>query len=267
MLYLNQAQDPPIERLLAPRAALACAEHLAFDHGMQVLVVIADITHYCEALREIAAAREEVPGPPRLSGLHVHRSGVDLRARRRAARRAPGSVTQLAMLTMPDDDITHPIPDLTGYITEGQLVLSRDLHLRGVFPPIDVLPSLSRLMNAGIGAGRTVPEHRRWADQLYAVYARGREARMMVAIVGEAGLAPADRRALQLRRRLRARVRASGRVQAARSPKPSRAAGACSTACRRRICCAWAARCWRHANRCARPQPAQERRDDRDQRG
>ena len=110
----------------------------------------------------------------------------------------PGSVTQLPILTMPDDDITHPIPDLTGYITEGQVVLSRELHRRGVFPPIDVLPSLSRLMNAGIGKGRTVPEHRIWADQLYAIYARGREARMMVAIVGEAGLAPADRRALAL---------------------------------------------------------------------
>jgi V/A-type H+-transporting ATPase subunit B len=110
----------------------------------------------------------------------------------------PGSVTQLPILTMPDDDITHPIPDLTGYITEGQVVLSRELHRRGVFPPIDVLPSLSRLMNAGIGKGRTVPEHRKWADQLYAIYARGREARMMVAIVGEAGLSPADRRALEL---------------------------------------------------------------------
>jgi V/A-type H+-transporting ATPase subunit B len=108
----------------------------------------------------------------------------------------PGSVTQLPVLTMPDDDITHPIPDLTGYITEGQVVLSRELHRRGVFPPVDVLPSLSRLMNAGIGAGRTVPEHRRWADQLYAIYARGREARLMVAIVGEAGLTAADRRAL-----------------------------------------------------------------------
>ena len=107
-----------------------------------------------------------------------------------------GSVTQIPILTMPDDDITHPIPDLTGYITEGQVVLSRELHRRGVFPPIDVLPSLSRLMNAGIGAGKTVPEHREWADQLYAIYARGREARLMAAIVGEAGLAAADRRAL-----------------------------------------------------------------------
>jgi len=196
VLYLNQAQDPPIERLLAPRAALACAEHLAFEHGMQVLVVIADITHYCEALREIAAAREEVPGRRGYPG-YMYSDLATIFERAGVLRDHPGSVTQLAVLTMPEDDITHPIPDLTGYITEGQIVLSRDLHLRGVFPPIDVLPSLSRLMNAGIGAGRTVAEHRRWADQLYAVYARGREARNMVAIVGETGLAPADRRALQ----------------------------------------------------------------------
>jgi V/A-type H+/Na+-transporting ATPase subunit B len=196
VLYLNQAQDPPIERLLAPRAALACAEHLAFEHGLHVLVVIADITHYCEALREIAAAREEVPGRRGYPG-YMYTDLATIFERAGVLRDRTGSVTQLAVLTMPEDDIAHPIPDLTGYITEGQLVLSRDMHLRGVFPPIDVLPSLSRLMNAGIGAGRTVAEHRRWADQLYAVYARGREARLMVAIVGEAGLAPADRRALQ----------------------------------------------------------------------
>ena len=196
VLYLNQAQDPPIERLLAPRAALACAEHLAFDHGMQVLVVLADITHYCEALREIAAAREEVPGRRGYPG-YMYTDLASIFERAGVLHDRKGSVTQLAVLTMPEDDITHPIPDLTGYITEGQLVLSRELHLRGVYPPIDVLPSLSRLMNAGIGAGRTAAEHRRWADQLYAVYARGREARMMVAIVGEAGLAPADRRALR----------------------------------------------------------------------
>jgi len=195
VLFLNQAQDPPIERLLAPRAALACAEHLAFDHGMQVLVVLADITHYCEALREIAAAREEVPGRRGYPG-YMYTDLASIFERAGVLRGHAGSVTQLAVLTMPEDDITHPIPDLTGYITEGQLVLSRDLHLRGVFPPVDVLPSLSRLMNAGIGAKRTVAEHRRWADQLYAVYARGREARLMVAIVGDAGLAPADRRAL-----------------------------------------------------------------------
>lgn len=196
VLYLNQAQDPTIERLLAPRAALAQAEHLAFVHGLQVLVVMADITNYCEALREVAAAREEVPGRRGYPG-YMYTDLASLFERAGVVEGKAGSVTQLPILTMPDDDITHPIPDLTGYITEGQVVLSRELHRRGVFPPVDVLPSLSRLMNAGIGKQHTVPEHRRWADQLYAVYARGREARMMVAIVGESGLAPADRRALQ----------------------------------------------------------------------
>lgn len=195
VLYLNQADDPTIERLLAPRTALACAEHLAYVHGLHVLVVMADITHYCEALREIAAAREEVPGRRGYPG-YMYTDLASLFERAGVVEGSPGSVTQLPILTMPDGDITHPIPDLTGYITEGQVVLSRELQRRGVFPPIDVLPSLSRLMNAGIGAAHTVPEHRKWADQLYAVYARGREARLMVAIVGEAGLSPADRRAL-----------------------------------------------------------------------
>ncbi len=195
VLYLNQAQDPTIERLLTPRAALAQAEYLAFTHGLHVLVVMADITHYCEALREVAAAREEVPGRRGYPG-YMYTDLASLFERAGVVEGRAGSVTQLPVLTMPDDDITHPIPDLTGYITEGQVVLSRDLHRRGVFPPVDVLPSLSRLMNAGIGARHTVAEHRKWADQLYAIYARGREARMMVAIVGEAGLAPPDRRAL-----------------------------------------------------------------------
>jgi V/A-type H+-transporting ATPase subunit B len=195
VLYLNQAEDPTIERLLAPRAALASAEHLAYVHGLHVLVVMADITHYCEALREVAAAREEVPGRRGYPG-YMYTDLASLFERAGVVEGAAGSVTQLPILTMPDADITHPIPDLTGYITEGQVVLSRELQRRGVYPPIDVLPSLSRLMNAGIGRARTVPEHRKWADQLYAIYARGREARLMVAIVGEAGLLPADRRAL-----------------------------------------------------------------------
>ncbi len=195
VLYLNETRDPTIERLLAPRVALAEAEFLAFTAGMHVLVVIADMTHYCEALREIATAREEIPGRRGYPGyMYTDLASIYERAGVIAGRE--GSVTQLPILTMPDDDITHPIPDLTGYITEGQVVLSRELHRRGVFPPIDVLPSLSRLMNAGIGKARTVAEHREWADQLYAVYARGREARQMAAIVGESGLAAADRRAL-----------------------------------------------------------------------
>jgi V/A-type H+-transporting ATPase subunit B len=195
VLYLNQAQDPTIERLIAPRAGLACAEHLAFVHGMQVLVVLADLTQYCDALREIAAARDEVPGRRGYPG-YMYSDLASIFERAGVVKDNGGSITQLPILTMPDDDITHPIPDLTGYITEGQVVLSRELHRRGISPPIDVLPSLSRLMNAGIGKGRTVAEHRRWADQLYATYAKGREARMMVAIVGESGLAPPDRRAL-----------------------------------------------------------------------
>jgi len=195
VLYLNETRDPTIERLLAPRVALAQAEFLAFEAGMHVLVVIADMTHYCEALREIATAREEIPGRRGYPGyMYTDLASIYERAGIVAGR--PGSVTQIPIVTMPDDDITHPIPDLTGYITEGQVVLSRELHRQGIFPPIDVLPSLSRLMNAGIGAGKTVAEHREWADQLYAVYTRGREARTMAAIVGEAGLSPADRRAL-----------------------------------------------------------------------
>jgi V/A-type H+-transporting ATPase subunit B len=195
VLYLNQTRDPTIERLLAPRVALAEAEYLAFEQGLHVLVVIADLTHYCEALREIATAREEIPGRRGYPG-YMYSDLASIYERAGVLAGKPGSVTQLPILTMPDDDITHPIPDLTGYITEGQVVLSRDLHRRGVFPPVDVLPSLSRLMQAGIGKGKTTPEHREWANQLYAVYTRGREARLMAAIVGEAGLAPADRRAL-----------------------------------------------------------------------
>ena len=200
VLYLNEARDPTIERLLAPRIALAEAEFLAFEAGIHVLVVIADITHYCEALREIATAREEVPGRRGYPGyMYTDLASLFERAGILSGRR--GSVTQLPILTMPDDDITHPIPDLTGYITEGQIVLSRDLHRRGVSPPIDVLPSLSRLMNAGIGKGKTLPEHREWSNQLYALYSQGREARLMVAIVGEAGLSPSDRNAIQFAER------------------------------------------------------------------
>ena len=195
VLYLNETRDPTIERLLAPRVALAQAEYLAFELGMHVLVVIADLTHYCEALREIATAREEIPGRRGYPG-YMYSDLASIYERAGVLAGKPGSVTQLPILTMPDDDITHPIPDLTGYITEGQVVLSRDLHRTGVFPPVDVLPSLSRLMQAGIGPGKTTAAHREWSNQLYASYTRGREARLMAAIVGEAGLAPADRRAL-----------------------------------------------------------------------
>ena len=195
VLYLNEAAHPAVERLLAPRLALTAAEYLAFDRGMHVLVVIADMTHYCEALREIATAREEIPGRRGYPG-YMYTDLASIYERAGIIRGKPGSITQIPILTMPDDDVTHPIPDLTGYITEGQIVLSRELHRRGIDPPIDVLPSLSRLMGSGIGKDRTRPEHREWSDQLYAVYARGREARTMAAIVGESGLPAADHRAL-----------------------------------------------------------------------
>lgn len=195
VFYLNEARDPTIEQLLTPRFALAQAEFLAFEAGMHVLVVMADIAHYGETLRQVAAARDEVPGRRGYPG-YMYTDLASLFERAGVLHGRAGSLTQVPILTMPDDDITHPLPDLTGYITEGQVVLSRELHGQGVFPPIDVLPSLSRLMNAGIGAGRTAPEHRRWADQLYASYARGREARLMATIVGEAGLSEPDRRAM-----------------------------------------------------------------------
>ncbi len=195
VLYLNEASHPAVERLLAPRLALTTAEHLAFDHGIHVLVVIADMTHYCEALREIATAREEIPGRRGYPG-YMYTDLASIYERAGIVRGKPGSITQIPVLTMPDDDVTHPIPDLTGYITEGQIVLSRELHRRGIDPPVDVLPSLSRLMSGGIGKDHTRPEHREWSDQLYATYARGREARTMAAIVGESGLPAADRRAL-----------------------------------------------------------------------
>jgi V/A-type H+-transporting ATPase subunit B len=196
VVFLNRADDPPIERLMTPRCALAVAEHLAFTLGFHVLVVLTDMTNYCEALREVALARKELPGRRGYPG-YMYTDLATLFERAGRLRDRPGSITQLPILTMPDDDITHPIPDLTGYITEGQIVLSRELDRRGVFPPIDVLPSLSRLMNLGIGAGRTREDHRGLADQLYAFYARGRDVRHMAAIVGAANLGDDERRFLE----------------------------------------------------------------------
>jgi V/A-type H+/Na+-transporting ATPase subunit B len=195
VLFLNTAEDPAVERLLTPRAALTVAEHLAFDRGRHVLVVLTDITNYCEALRELSAAREEIPGRRGYPG-YMYTDLASLFERAGRIRGRAGSVTQVMILSMPDDDITHPIPDLTGYITEGQIVLSRELDRRGISPPIDVLPSLSRLMNAGIGAGKTREDHRAVADQLYAALARGRDLRRLVSIVGEAALSEAERRYL-----------------------------------------------------------------------
>jgi V/A-type H+-transporting ATPase subunit B len=195
VLFINRAEDPSIERLLTPRAALTAAEFLAFTHNRHVLVIMTDMTNYCEALREIAAASEEVPGRRGYPG-YMYSDLASLYERAGRIRGKSGSVTQLVILTMPDDDITHPIPDLTGYITEGQIVLSRDLHRKGVFPPIDVLPSLSRMMNAGIGDNKTRSDHRSIADQLYALYAQGRDLRRLVAIIGESALSAEDRKIL-----------------------------------------------------------------------
>jgi V/A-type H+/Na+-transporting ATPase subunit B len=192
VLFLNLADDPSVERLLTPRAALTVAEHLAFERGLHVLVILTDVTSYCEALRELSAAREEIPGRRGYPG-YMYTDLASLFERAGRIRGRPGSVTQLMILSMPDDDITHPIPDLTGYITEGQIVLSRELDRLGINPPIDVLPSLSRLMNAGIGKGKTREDHRAVADQLYAALARGRELRRLVSIIGEAALSEHDR--------------------------------------------------------------------------
>ncbi len=200
LLFINRADDPSIERILTPRAALTAAEYLAFTHNRHVLVILTDMTNYCEALREIAAASEEVPGRRGYPG-YMYSDLSSLYERSGRIRGKSGSVTQLIILTMPDDDITHPIPDLTGYITEGQIVLNRDLHRKGIYPPIDVLPSLSRLMNEGIGKNKTRADHRSVADQLYALYAEGRDLRRLVAIIGEAALSAEDRRVLEFANR------------------------------------------------------------------
>jgi V/A-type H+-transporting ATPase subunit B len=189
--FINKANDPAIERIFTPRCVLTVAEYLAFEHGYHVLVILTDMTSYCEALREISSAREEIPGRRGYPGyMYTDLSTIYERAGRIHGR--SGSVTQMPMLTMPDDDITHPIPDLTGYITEGQIVLGRSLHRQGIFPPVDLLPCLSRLMNNGIGEGRTRKDHREWANQLYASYAHGRDIRKLVAIVGEDALGALD---------------------------------------------------------------------------
>jgi len=207
--FLNLADSPAIERLLTPRCALTLGEHLAFELGMDVLVVLTDILAYGEALRELGTAREEIPGRRGYPG-YLYTDLARLFERAGRVRGHPGSVTVLPIVTMPDDDVTHPIPDLTGYITEGQIVLSRELHAAAVRPPIDVLPCLSRVMNAGIGEGRTRPEHRVVADQLYATYARGRELRRLVTVIGEAALSPGERRVLAFAERFEAQFVSQG---------------------------------------------------------
>lgn len=191
-LFLNLADDPPVERLVTPRSALTLAEYLAFEQDMHVLVILTDMTNYAEALREISAAREEVPSRKGYPGyMYSDFASIYERAGRIKGRK--GSITQMPVLTMPNDDITHPIPDLTGYITEGQIVLDRDLHRRGIYPPINVLPSLSRLMKDGIGKGKTREDHGAVASQLYSAYARAQELRSLSAIIGEEGLTEKDK--------------------------------------------------------------------------
>ncbi len=191
-LFLNLSSEPSMERIILPRLALTTAEYLAYKEDMHVLVILTDMTNYCEALREVSAAREEVPGRRGYPGyMYTDLSTIYERAGKIQNRK--GSITQIPILTMPGDDITHPIPDLTGYITEGQIVLSRDLQRKGVYPNVDVLLSLSRLMNQGIGKSRTREDHRNVADQLYSAYAKGKELRSLIEIVGEEALSSSDR--------------------------------------------------------------------------
>ncbi|MFP4058388.1 MAG: V-type ATP synthase subunit B [Candidatus Brocadiia bacterium] len=191
-VFINLADDPIIERIATPRVALTAAEYLAFELGMHVLVILTDMTNYCDALREVSAARKEVPGRRGYPGyLYTDLSTLYERAGRIRGRE--GSITQIPILTMPDDDKTHPIPDLTGYITEGQIFLSRPLHNQGVYPPIDVLPSLSRLKDKGIGEGKTRGDHADVLNQLYAAYARGKNAQELSVVLGEGALTPTDR--------------------------------------------------------------------------
>ena len=192
VLFVNLASDPAIERISAPRMALTAAEYLAFECGMHVLVILTDITNYAEALREVSAARKEVPGRRGYPGyLYTDLATMYERAGRKMG--SDGSITMIPILTMPEDDKTHPIPDLTGYITEGQIILSREMYRKNYMPPVDVLPSLSRLKDKGIGEGKTREDHANTMNQLFSSYARGREAKELMVVLGEAALTPVDR--------------------------------------------------------------------------
>ncbi len=195
-MFLNLADDPPIERLVTPRAALTLAEFLAFEQDMHVLVVLTDMTNYCEALRQISNIRGEVPSRKGYPG-YLYSDLASLYERTGRIKGSEGSITQLPILTMPNDDITHPVPDLTGYITEGQIVLSRELFQRGIYPPISVLPSLSRLMKDGIGEGRTRADHAHLSAQLYASYAHVQDVRALASVIGEEELTSVDQRYLK----------------------------------------------------------------------
>ena len=192
VLFTNLANDPAIERLATPKMALTCAEYLAFDKGMHVLVIMTDITNYAEALREVSAAKKEVPGRRGYPG-YLYTDLATLYERAGRIRGKEGSITQIPILTMPEDDKTHPIPDLTGYITEGQIILSRELFKKGINPPIDVLPSLSRLKDKGIGDGKTREDHADTMNQLFAAYAKGKECKELSAILGDSALTATDK--------------------------------------------------------------------------
>lgn len=196
VLFINLANDPAVERISTPKMALTTAEYLAFEKNMHVLVILTDITNYADALREVSAARKEVPGRRGYPGyMYTDLAGIYERAGRIDGKE--GSITQMPILVMPQDDITHPIPDLTGYITEGQIVLSREISRKGIYPPVDVLPSLSRLMSGGIGGDKTRDDHSGVSDQLYSAYAEGRELRDLVAVVGEEALTERDQKFLE----------------------------------------------------------------------
>jgi len=194
-MFLNLADEPGMQRLLTPRYALTAAEYLAFEEGRHVLVILTDMTNYCEALREVSASHGEIPGRKGYPG-YMYSDLASLYERAGCIRGRPGTLTQLPILTMPGDDIGHPIPDLTGYITEGQIVLDRELDRRGIYPPVRVLPSLSRLMDAGIGEGFTDRDHPALAHQLFAAYARALRVRVLASVMGEQGLPESDRRFL-----------------------------------------------------------------------
>ena len=198
-MFLNLADDPPVERIVTPRAALTLAEHLAYERGMHVLVVLTDMTNYGEALRQISNVRGEVPSRKGYPG-YLYSDLASLYERTGRIRTSEGSITQIPILTMPNDDITHPMPDLTGYITEGQIVLGRELNFAGIYPPITVLPSLSRLMKDGIGKGRTRDDQPRWGAQLYAAYAKTQDIRALASVIGEEELSEVDQKYLKFGR-------------------------------------------------------------------
>jgi V/A-type H+-transporting ATPase subunit B len=192
VMFINLADDPAIERIATPRLALTCAEYLAFEHDMHVLVILTDLTNYCEALREISAARKEVPGRRGYPG-YLYTDLATMYERAGRLRGKSGSITQFPILTMPEDDKTHPIPDLTGYITEGQIILGRSLHRKGIYPPVDVMPSLSRLKDKGIGSGKTREDHADLMNQLFAAYSQGKEAKELAVILGDGALSEEDK--------------------------------------------------------------------------